>query len=265
MNDLAREMESWPDRIDKAMVHCGAHLRDYIIISQIASTQDIARKLNVPAGTVIIAGAQTAGRGRFGRSWSGDPSQGVYVSIVLPWKNAPRLAIASAVGVVSALQMINQGNATFGIKWPNDVLAQEKGNNTSWRKLSGVLVEQFNDCAIIGIGINVLHRTWPEELAERAVSLLQLGIQVERIAVIEQLLPAIDAAITLNCVQLTRRFNTVDIMTGRVCNFVSAGENYKGEIMSIDPQRGLHVRLDGDKESRWFAAESTTLQVPSAK
>ena len=270
MNEqLAREIETWPARIEAAMARCGAHLRDYIIISRTGSTQDTARQLHAPPGAAVIAAEQTAGRGRFGRTWTGEPAQGTYVTIVLPWHDASRLAIAAAVGVVDALRDITFNSIDFGIKWPNDVLARNNYSESEttgifdgWRKLSGILIEQADDRALIGIGINVTQSNWGDDLKCRAVSLHQLGLSINRIAVIEALLPALDHALSLDASRLAQRFLELDVMTGRRCAFTSAGLAFTGEIASIDPQHGLLVRLDGDIEPTWFAADSTTLHDP---
>lgn len=259
MNEtIARELETWPPRIESAVARCGQHIHNYTIISSVSSTQDTARQLNAPPGTAIIAGQQTAGRGRFGRSWSGEPGQGTYVTIILQWNDAPRLAIACAVAVTDTLRSLAQNKTEFGIKWPNDVLARPS-TNQPWKKISGVLVEQFNSRAVIGIGINVHQQSWPDELADRAISLHQLGIETERIAVIESLLLSLNTALSLDDKQLVKRFVELDMMTGCHCSFTSGGEKYTGQIIAIDPQRGLSVLLDGEQSPRWFDADRTTL------
>ena len=73
---------------------------------------------------------------------------------------------------------------TIEIKPPNDLLIDG-------RKLAGVLVEQADGLAVIGIGINVGQLTWPEELQDRAISLAQVGVTIDRLQLLEEVLPAV--------------------------------------------------------------------------
>lgn len=128
-------------------------------------------------GAVWIADEQTAGRGRGGHTWHSRAGDGLYVSILLRpqialvdalWLSlATGLAVQSAIAAVTGLKP--------DIRWPNDLLL----NN---RKCGGILVEtaaipsQSTEpamlrYAVIGIGINVNHQSFPDELKPLATSL----------------------------------------------------------------------------------------------
>src|SRR5215472_4857435 len=92
-------------------------------------------------GTVLVAEAQTAGRGRQGRRWASPPRAGLTFAALLGW--LPLLAGAAAAAAVRAVTAVD---AT--LKWPNDVLVGE-------RKLGGILAERTGTAVVIGIGINV--------------------------------------------------------------------------------------------------------------
>lgn len=123
-----------------------------------------------PEGTVLVANAQSAGRGRMGRSWVSPPGAALMFSVLLrpvsvsPGKRGwvPLLAgaaVASAVHSVAGLDA--------RLKWPNDVLIGEA-------KLAGILTEQSADAIVAGIGINV--STQRAELpVETATSLAVAG------------------------------------------------------------------------------------------
>ena len=126
-------------------------LANYKLISfdKIPSTQDYAHEL-VSSGratdyTAILAAAQSAGRGRYKRTWVSHHGN-VYVSFIFksPERDA-RLSYAVAVAVAETV-------ASFGvhptIKWPNDILIDGK-------KVAGILIEYSADFVIVGIGINV--------------------------------------------------------------------------------------------------------------
>jgi len=136
-----------------------------------------------PEDIVVVADAQTAGRGRAGRVWFSPPGQALYLSILLRPKLAPRhmtwLMMMGALAVIDALQNsasrmespVTWHHAALAIEWPNDVLLGGK-------KLAGVLVEtsltgETLDYAILGIGLNINTRfdDAPPEVRERATSL----------------------------------------------------------------------------------------------
>ena len=134
----------------KTMAGC-TKLANYKLISfdKIPSTQDYAHEL-VTSGratdyTAILAAAQSAGRGRYRRTWVSHHGN-LYISFIFysPERDA-RLSYAIAVAVAETV-------ASFGvhptIKWPNDILVDGK-------KVAGILIEYSSDFVIVGIGINV--------------------------------------------------------------------------------------------------------------
>jgi len=120
-------------------------------------------------GSVLIAGSQTQGRGRLGRSFI-SPEGGLYLSIL--WRpetsaeNAARLSCAGALAVCAALESFG---VRADIKWPNDLLLHG-------RKLCGILAESGRDSRgfylVLGIGVNVLSEDFPPELRHIACSVL---------------------------------------------------------------------------------------------
>ena len=121
---------------------------------RLSTTMDTARELarkGAEEGTVIMAGTQTAGKGRIGRSWF-SPEGSLAMSVILkpPLKNLPQLIMIASLAVVSAIRTVSGLDAA--IKWPNDVMI--KG-----RKVCGILIENEVEegkvnYADIGIGIN---------------------------------------------------------------------------------------------------------------
>ncbi len=143
-----------------------------------------------PEGTLVVADAQTKGRGRLRRSWISPPGTGLYLSIVLRPTCAPdrfpALTLTAGVATASAIQ---QMGLVPQLKWPNDILI-------SGKKVGGVLTEvAFDkkqiDFAILGIGINVntAADAFPVSFRNRATSLrLSLGKPVSRVALLQNLL-----------------------------------------------------------------------------
>jgi BirA family biotin operon repressor/biotin-[acetyl-CoA-carboxylase] ligase len=143
---------------------------------EIGSTNDRARELaeeGAEHGEVVIAEAQTAGRGRRGRLWASPAWKNLYFSVILrpdlPPARAPELTLVASVALCDALR---QAGVQAGIKWPNDLLASE-------RKIAGILTELAAEAdrvhwVVIGAGINVNAREedFPEELRGEATSVL---------------------------------------------------------------------------------------------
>lgn len=144
-------------------------------LDSVASTNDVARDMAAsgsPEGTCVLAREQTAGRGRQGRTWASPPGKGLYVSVILrptiPAAQSPVLTLAAAVAVAETLKL--DFEVTADIKWPNDVMA-------SGRKICGILVESAIErdrvqYAVMGIGLNVAQREFPDEISAVATSLL---------------------------------------------------------------------------------------------
>ena len=146
-----------------------------------------------PAGTVVLAEEQTAGRGRDGRTWR-SPLGGVWLGVLLrppPPLPAPGvlslrvgLVLADVVEAILGVRPTSRA----GLKWPNDVLVDD-------RKVAGILCEsrwqgETLQWLAVGIGVNVANEI-PAELAERAVALRELRPIVRRIDVLDQLVPAL--------------------------------------------------------------------------
>ncbi len=134
------------------------------------STNDDARELalgGAPAGTVVVAEEQTAGRGRKGAQWFCAPGEGLAFSVVLapewPREQWAWTALGAGVAVCEALEQVGLEPE---IKWPNDVLL-------GGRKVCGILVESPGSRVVAGIGLNVNGGSFPEGVA--AVSMEQAG------------------------------------------------------------------------------------------
>jgi BirA family transcriptional regulator, biotin operon repressor / biotin---[acetyl-CoA-carboxylase] ligase len=121
-------------------------------------------------GLTILAGEQTAGRGRLERKWVSPAGAGLYASIIL----RPRLDLAcwSLLPLMAALAvheaLLRSCSLESDIKWPNDILVNE-------RKICGILAETIETSAgravILGIGINVTASAFPETLRQVAISI----------------------------------------------------------------------------------------------
>lgn len=142
----------------------------------LASTNDTAAaraRSGAPAWTCVVAGRQTAGRGRQGRVWESREG-GLHLSILLRPREDARWALLPLAAGVAVAEALEEDGVEPRLKWPNDVVA-------AGRKLGGILVESAwagaaMDSAVVGIGLNL--RGGPEQ---RPADLAALAVSVEEL------------------------------------------------------------------------------------
>ncbi len=115
------------------------------------------------AGAVVVAGEQTAGQGRHGHSWHSAPGSGLYCSLVLS-AQAAAPAVTMALGLAASEAIARATDLACDLRWPNDLLL-------NGRKAAGILVQVEPSALIAGIGINVNHVVFPDDLRAIATSL----------------------------------------------------------------------------------------------
>ncbi|TML06315.1 MAG: biotin--[acetyl-CoA-carboxylase] ligase [Actinobacteria bacterium] len=209
--------------------------RPRLHLRETGSTNDRARELaaaGAPHGTLVTAGAQTAGRGRQGRVWSAPPGHALLMSLVLREVH-PLLPLAAAVGVAGAVGKDAQ------IKWPNDVLV-------GGRKVAGILAEgrPQDAWAVLGIGVNVAIRIddLPPELHATAATLGREPAEVEPF--LASLLASLERVLALAADELLDAWRARDALFGREITW-SAGH---GRAAGIDGEGRLVVELqDGGR------------------
>lgn len=164
---------------------------------KVGSTNDVAMEAasaGEPAGSVFLAEQQTAGRGRGAHQWHSAESTGIYCSVVLrpvvPPSEILILSLAAGLAVYDAVREVDS-RVIPDLKWPNDLLIKGK-------KFCGILTEMNSEATrvrylVIGIGMNVNHAGFPEELQNAATSLrLETGTEWSRIELCAALLKSLD-------------------------------------------------------------------------
>lgn len=144
-------------------------------------------------GTAVAARVQAAGRGRRGRTWASPPG-GLWMSIICrpPDPDAARcLSVRAGLAVARALEQVAAGIAPLALKWPNDLLRDD-------RKAGGILCEARWDGpaaahVVVGVGVNVANEV-PADLGSRAVALAELVPGVSPDALAEPVARAVAAA-----------------------------------------------------------------------
>jgi BirA family transcriptional regulator, biotin operon repressor / biotin---[acetyl-CoA-carboxylase] ligase len=206
------------------------------------STNDRARELahaGAPHGALVTAAQQTAGRGRQGRTWSAPPGRALLLSLVL--RDPPPL-----LPLLAALAVAEVGGDGARIKWPNDVLVDE-------RKVAGILVEARpqEGWAVLGIGLNVAVRVedLPPELHATAGTLGLDPGDVE--PTLDRLLESLERALALPAAAALDAYRGRDALRGREV----AWQDGRGRAAGIDGAGRLVVELPGGGRTTLSAGE----------
>lgn len=224
------------------------------------STNDEAKHLaanGAPQGTVVIAGHQTGGRGRMGRSFHSPAGLGIYLSVILRPDCAPadlmHLTCAAAVAMCDAVEAA--AGLRPGIKWTNDLVYGK-------RKLGGILTELSLDAsgtvnyAVVGIGINCRHtpEDFPPELKDMAGSLSMVtGKPVDAAAVAAAMIEALysmDQHLLTGKAAIMDRYRAGCVTIGKEVSIHRFEEVRHGTAVSVDDEGALTVRFpDGHTET----------------
>ena len=244
--------------------NCKWMAKEVVLLEETGSTNVEAAKLaqqGMDHGTVVIADRQTCGKGRRGRSWHTPGNTSIAMSFLLKpqleAEYASMLTLVQAMAVAEAVEEVTALKSQ--IKWPNDILINEK-------KVCGILTEMNlsgSEIAsiIIGTGINVNQESFPEEIREIATSLKNesgkaqcreklIGVLCEKFEqYYEQFLTTKD----LSCIM--EEYNTRLISAGRDVRVLDPKGEYTGEAIGINARGELQVRQDDGKIINVYAGE----------
>lgn len=222
-----------------------------------ASTNTRAKELakaGAPHGTTVLAGSQTDGRGRMGRSFCSPGGMGVYLSVILRPNCTPdklmHLTCAASVAASDAVAKVC--GIAPDIKWTNDLVVKGK-------KLGGILTELGLDShgavayAIIGIGINCCQRAedFPAELQSMATSVNAIGgnptAPAQMAAALIEALWQTDKRLLTEKAALMADYKRLCMTLGQEVVLVRGAERQYGRALDLDENGGLIVRFsDGE-------------------
>src|ERR1035437_5830933 len=217
------------------------------------STNSVAMTLGErgePHGAIVIAEEQTAGRGRAGRTWHSEKTNGIYMTVLLRPAISPQQAplITLVVGVAVRDAIEEQTGLVPDLRWPNDLLFGRK-------KFCGILTEMNAEQDRIhfvaaGIGINVNHERVPEELTEIATSLrIETGRIHSRGEIVARLLRHLDSYynrfLSEGAEAIIARFSEVSSFArGKRVRIATLTETYTGTTDGLESGGLLRVRRD---------------------
>ncbi|MGH7233441.1 MAG: biotin--[acetyl-CoA-carboxylase] ligase [Nitrospiraceae bacterium] len=257
MNSAAAAFQPLTSRIIKTALSTKVLGRMLHVLDETPSTNSLAADLaqqGAPHGTVVVAEAQSAGRGRLGRRWHSPHGKNLYCSIILrplsPPDQLPSLLswipLISAIAAARTIQAIAALRPS--LKWPNDVLIGS-------RKIAGLLCESSGagtatPFIVVGVGLNVNTRadTFPEEIRNLATSLvIETGRPFDRTAVLATLLSELeiryDMLVAGGLPDLIDEYRMRCSTIGQRVRVSLAGEEtVEGLAESINPDGSLRIK-----------------------
>jgi BirA family biotin operon repressor/biotin-[acetyl-CoA-carboxylase] ligase len=229
MIDLDRLRQAFPDR---QILH----------YDSVDSTQLVAATCD--PGTIVLADQQLSGLGRHGHTWHSESGAGIYCSLVLP--PSPVLTLALGLATVEAIAQAT--GVQCDLRWPNDLMLDN-------RKAAGILVQLVNGHAISGIGINVNHTAFPDDIECLAISLRQhASREFSREDILFALFHAVDSLVSEDSETILRLFtHASSYVAGRRVTVDQPGGAITGTTAGLDPAGFLIVRQDDGTTTKILA------------
>lgn len=241
--------------------------RDIRVFQETTSTNDVAERLGrdgVKEGVVIFAESQSKGRGRLGRAWVSTQGKGLWFSVLLRPPLTPQAATQLTIASATALARALRTAAAIGceIKWPNDILVNE-------RKVCGILTEMSAELdkvnyLVLGIGVNVNFEEsdFPVELRRTATSLaIEADRKFKRAEVAANILRELDRDYSRVCsgkfAQVADEWEDQCTTIGRQVEIASGKRTILGRAESLDAEGALLVRTQHGHLERIIGGDVT--------
>lgn len=200
-----------------------------------------------PEGAVFLAEEQTAGRGRGAHTWHSPRGSNIYCSFLLrpPMTPAESLWLSLIAGVAVQDAVRETTGLAADIRWPNDLILNDK-------KFAGILTEMSSEGnkvhhAVIGVGVNVNHESFPPELSDSATSLaLEGGREYSRLEVAAALIRALDREYRALLRAMTSPIRTPALRFEPIMRRVESRSSYAvGKVVHVDEEDGYDGVTDG--------------------
>lgn len=241
----------------------GALNRAYRYLGTVGSTQDELRAWAAdaadpaPAGAVVLAEQQTAGRGRRGRVWEGPAGSGgrnLTFSVLLPPLDLDRLPLLPLAAGVALAEVTRRAAGVGGLKWPNDLLAPDG------RKLAGLLLEadlrgEEVSRAVLGVGLNV------GAAPAGAAHLHEFAPELRRDVLLLALLDALNTWLTAPAPHILGAWEELSVTLGRPVRVQTQLGVVSGVAQVLGPDGALLVQV-GDGPLRRVTAGDVQLIGP---
>lgn len=225
---------------------------------ELDSTNEYAKRIlsDIKEGAVVFAETQTQGKGRLDRKWF-SPEGGIYMSVIL-FPDKP-LLIPVLAGV-AICEVFNTYDILLGIKWPNDILLNEK-------KVAGILIEMVDNAVIIGIGINLNITEFPAELINTATSIfLETKKRFDKMMIYNDLCRELDYAYELlrkdKVNEILQKWRNYTVMFGKTVSIETSDRVITGRVIDIGANGALILSLPDGKIEKVMAGECRIIKPP---
>ena len=212
-------------------------------------------------GTLFIADKQNAGKGRRGRVWESPSGKSIYMTILLrpqitPDK-APMLTLIMGLSAAEGIRKVSGVEAE--IKWPNDIVVNKK-------KVCGILTEmateiEYVNYVVIGVGINVNQKYFPEGIKEIATSLYEVtGCVYQRSELIAAVLERFEENYEMfletgDLSNIRKVYDSILVNRGQEVKVLEPGNEYRAVAEGINKNGELIVTLPDGRQKNIFAGE----------
>lgn len=230
-----------------------------------ASTQNIAHELareGAPHGTIVIADRQTGGKGRMNRSFHSDSDAGIWMSLlirpqILPYL-APQLTLLTATVLAEAIDTMFHIEAQ--IKWPNDVLIDEK-------KAAGILTEMHAEqdqiqYVVIGIGINVNQKQsdFHDDIQDKATSIgMHTNQTIDKQQLIQEILKIFECQyetfLKSGFPEVKEKWEKYGFKIGEMISIKTMHKTWIATFLGISEDGALLTQVPGKEPERIYSAE----------
>ena len=221
--------------------------------------KELARK-GAKEGTLVVADQQTSGKGRLGRVWESPAGTGIWMSIILRPNILPQYAsqitLVAGLDMCEAIQEVTGLNAM--IKWPNDVVVGGK-------KVCGILTEMSAEIEginyiVVGIGVNVNMKHFPETLPYASSLVLQGGKEYSRKEIITNFLERFDKdyeqyKVKPDLEALQKRYERNCINLHKKVKLVRKSGEVVAEAIGINKEGELCVKYEDGTEETVLSGE----------
>ena len=243
---------------------CGYTLGQVIKYYEVVdSTNEKAKALareGASEGTLVIADQQSAGKGRLGRNWSSPAGTGIWMSLILKPEILPQyasqLTLVAGLCMCEAIREVTGLDAT--IKWPNDIVVNGK-------KVCGILTEMSAEMErinyiVLGIGVNVNHKAFPEELPFATSLALEGKQDYERASLIKAFLERFEKdykhyKVDPHLTAILSRYEAHCITLGKTVKIISGNESFTAEAKEITIDGNLIVKTETGEEKLIHSGE----------
>lgn len=239
--------------------------REMIYFDTISSTNTKAKEMadkGAEDGTVIISEEQKGGRGRLGREWTSPKHMGIWMSIILrPKVNPNEISKVTQVAAASVVEAGKEMGFDFYVKWPNDIIMNDK-------KICGILTEMSGELnhinyVVLGIGVNVNQDTddFPDDLREKASSIkIELGKRVSRQELCAKILNHFETLYDgftrdkqgIKAIAICREKS---ILIGKDVSVIRGNDTFDAKVLDLNSAGELVVRKQDGVEERLFSGE----------